>query len=281
MEGDMLRRTAGAVALSAAWLTLCTVAQAFDESPYPDWSGQWKKPPGVGNQWDQTKRPGRAQQPPLTPEYQKIFEASLADQAAGGQGEDIRISCIPTGMPRQMTAVRPFEFVVTPKVIYINSENNQPRRIYTDGRAFPKDEEPTWPGYSIGQWRDTDGDGKWDTLDVETRNFKGPRTFEGSGIPLHRDNETIVKERIALDKENKDRLRYQITTIDHALTQPWTVTKIFHREHNVLWYEENCGENNNHVVVGKEFYFLSADGRLMPTRKDQAPPDTRYFSVKK
>ena len=105
--------------------------------------------------------------------------------------------------------------------------------------------------------------------------------FEASGIPLHRDNESVIKERITLDKENKDILRYEITTIDKALTKPWVVMKTFHRERNVLWYEENCGENNNHVVVGKEFYFLSADGYLMPTRKDQPPPDTRYFNVKK
>jgi hypothetical protein len=32
-----------------------------------------------------------------------------------------------------------------------------------------------------------------------------------------------------------------------------------------------------HVALGKEDYFLSADGLLMPARKDQAPPDLRYF----
>src|SRR5437763_399319 len=281
MENLMMYRSSiGALALGAALLATMAGAPAFDESKYPDWSGQWKKPPGIGNQWDQTKRPARAQQAPLTPEYQAIFEASLADQAAGGQGEDIRITCVSTGMPRMMTGVRPFEFVITPNVSYINAENNQPRRIYTDGRDFPKDEEPTWPGYSIGKWLDTDNDGRFDTLEVETRNFKGPRVYEASGIPLHRDNESIVRERIALDKDNKDLLRYEITTTDHALTRPWTVMKTFHRERNVLWYEENCGENNNHVVVGKEFYFLSADGYLMPTRKDQPPPDTRYFTKK-
>jgi hypothetical protein len=277
----LYRGSIGALTLAAALLAAIAAAPAFDESKYPDWSGQWKKPPGIGNQWDQTKRPGRAQEAPLTPEYQAILEASLADQAAGGQGEDIRITCVSTGMPRMMTAVRPFEFVITPNVTYTNSENNQPRRIYTDGRDFPKNEEPTWPGYSIGKWLDTDNDGHFDTLEVETRNFKGPRVFEASGIPLHRDNETIVKERITLDKANKDLLRYEITTIDHALTRPWTVMKTFRRERNVMWYEENCGENNNHVVVGKEFYFLSADGYLMPTRKDQAPPDTRYFKTGK
>jgi len=271
----------GALACAGAVMLTLAGAQAFDETRYPDWTGQWKKPPGIGNQWDQTKRAGRAQQAPLNAEYQAIFEASLADQAAGGQGEDIRITCVSTGLPRMMTAVRPFEFVVTPNVTYINSENNQPRRIYTDGRAFPKDEEPTWPGYSIGKWLDTDNDGRFDTLEVETRNFKGPRVFEATGIPLHKDNQTVVKERITLDKASPDILRYEITTIDNALTRPWVVMKTFHRERDVLWYELECGENNNHVVVGKDFYFLSADGYLMPTRRDQSPPDTRYFKTSK
>jgi hypothetical protein len=58
-------------------------ARAFDESKYPDFSGQWRRPPGIGIQCDQTKPLGRGQQAPLTPEYQKVFEGSLADQAAG------------------------------------------------------------------------------------------------------------------------------------------------------------------------------------------------------
>ena len=35
------------------------------------------------------------------------------------------------------------------------------------------------------------------------------------------------------------------------------------------------------VMIGKENYFLSADGLLMPAKKDQAPPDTRYFKKAK
>src|SRR5580704_2197946 len=68
---------------------------AFDDSKYPDFSGQWRKPPGIGNQWDQTKPLGRAQNPPFTPEYQAIFEASLADIEAGGQGNDAPSRCVP------------------------------------------------------------------------------------------------------------------------------------------------------------------------------------------
>jgi len=31
------------------------------------------------------------------------------------------------------------------------------------------------------------------------------------------------------------------------------------------------------IRIGEETYYRSADGRLMPTRKDQPPPDLRYF----
>jgi hypothetical protein len=136
-------------------------------------------------------------------------------------------------------------------------------------------------GYSIGRWLDTDGDGRVDTLEVETRNFKGPRTYEFSGIPLHKDNQSIIKERIYLDKTDRNIMHNEITVYDHALTRPWTVNKRYSRQYEVVWYEDNCTENNLHVVVGKEDYFLSADGFLMPTRKDQAAPDLRYFNQTK
>jgi hypothetical protein len=31
------------------------------------------------------------------------------------------------------------------------------------------------------------------------------------------------------------------------------------------------------VAIGKEMYILRADGFLMPAKKDQRPPDLRYF----
>jgi hypothetical protein len=271
--GQLIPATVLAVALLAV-----AGAQAQDDSRYPDWSGQWKRPPGVGIQWDQTKRPGRAQQPPLTPEYQKIFEASLADQALGGQGENTRVGCGTNGVPRVMTVIRPIEFVILPKITFIIFESYMPRRIYTDGRSFPTDQEPSFIGYTIGNWIDEDGDGRYDVLEAESRNFKGPRNLEATGLPLHRDNQTVVKERIRLDKADKNVLLNEITIVDNALTRPWTVTKRYVREQGrIIWNEDDCGENNNHVVIAKDYFFLSWDGLLMPTRKGQQPPDLRYF----
>jgi hypothetical protein len=264
-----------AAALAAGLLMTIGGAQAFDEAKYPDWSGQWLRIGGV--QWDPSKPRSRGQQAPLTPEYQAIFDASLADQDAGGQGNDERYTCRTSGMPRIMTAVYPLEIVIQPKITYILSEYVMPRRIYTDGRDWPKEVEPTFAGYSIGNWTDQGGAGRYDALQIETRHLKGPRDFDGDGLPLHKDNQTIVKESIRLDKANPDLLRDEITTFDHALTRPWTVTKSFRREKNVAWTEYDCNENNNHVGIGKESYFLSADGYLMPAKKDQPPPDLRYF----
>jgi hypothetical protein len=43
------------------------------------------------------------------------------------------------------------------------------------------------------------------------------------------------------------------------------------------WIEYYCALALVNVVIGNENYFLSADGLLMPAKKDQAPPDLRYF----
>ncbi len=249
-------------------------AQAQELSKYPDWSGQWLRIGGI--QWDPSKPLGAAQQPPLTPEYQAKFDASLADQSHGGQGNNARFTCVPHGMPRAMTATFPFEILIMPKTTYILFENQPDRRIYTDGRDWPQNLEPAFAGYSIGHWEEG-GNGGFDRLEVETRNMKGPRDFDTSGMPVHEDNQTVVMEKLYLDKSNKDVLHDEVTTIDHALTRPWTVTKSYRRERNPIWFDNNCAENNNHVVVGKENYFLSADGLLMPAKKDQPPPDLRYF----
>jgi hypothetical protein len=273
------RKWMGAI-LAAALLGVTSGAtHAQDLSKYPDFSGQWRKPEGIGNgPWDVNKPAGRGQQAPLTPEYQAIYDAKLAERATGSLAGDPTAQCIPHGMPRAMVGIYPMELIVTPKTTYLLSDYNEPRRIFTDGRSWPQEFEATFLGYSIGKWVDEDGDGKFDVLEVETRGFKGPRTFDGSGIPLHDDNATIVTERFYLDRSNKDFLHVEITTIDNALTRPWIVVRPFRREANPIWLVVDCAENNHHIFIGKETYMVSSDGYLMPTQKGQQPPDTRYFN---
>jgi hypothetical protein len=265
-------------------------ARADDESKYPNLRGRWDRVivPGLGGQpsFDQTKPWGYGQQAPLTPEYKAVMDASLAEQARGGQGNFTGYECRPLGMPFMMIAFHPLEFIVTPDVTYILiNDADHGRRIFTDGRDWPTSErEPSYQGYSIGRWIDEDGDGRFDVLEVETRGpFKGPRVYDGTGLPLHHDNMSIFRERIYLDKANPNLLHDEITVIDHALTRPWTVDKRYRLNANRKpeWPEYVCGEGNQHVVVGGESYFISGDGFLMPVRKDQAPPDLRYFKARK
>ena len=261
-----------------AWLTFAAaVASAEDVSKYPDWSGQWHRPDSVRPSWDPTKPPGLGQQAPLTAEYLAIFKDILADRAVGGLTGDPTGLCMPHGMPRMMIAIYPVEFIVTPSTTYYMTDYTTSRRIFTDGRDWPEELLRSFNGYSIGKWRDEDGDGKYDVLEVETRGFKGPRTFEGSGMPLHRDEQSIIKERIFQDKADNNVLYDEVTVIDHALTRPWTVTRSYRREPGAVWDFVDCAENNPHVVIGKETYMLSASGYLMPTKSGQSPPDLRYF----
>jgi hypothetical protein len=101
----MLFRGSIAIATAALLASIAT-AQAFDDAKYPDFFGVWRRVNfRVAGQpsFDQTKPWGRGQQAPLTPEYQAIHEASLADQANGGQGNwQSGARCMPPGMPASM-----------------------------------------------------------------------------------------------------------------------------------------------------------------------------------
>jgi len=254
-------------------------AEILDYSKYPDLKGQWL-PIGGPGRFDISKGWGPEQEAPLTPEYQAIFQANLADQEAGGQGWDRDWVCQSPGMPRITNGYGQMEFVITPGGVHILTQHiHDNRRIFTDGRDWPADIPPTFVGYSIGTWLDTNHDGHYDLLEVETRGLKGPRSYDTSGLPLHLDNRTIVKESIYVDKADHEVAHDEVTVIDDALTRPWTVMKNYHRQKDPqpYWREVSCFENNDHVEIGKEPYMLGAGRYLMPTKKDQPPPDLRYF----
>jgi hypothetical protein len=281
--------------LGAALAMIAGAVQA-GETKYPDWKGGWVRwyPPNwvldpyngtrtAGGQpsHDQSKPWAWGQEAPLTSEYKKVYEENLADQASGGEGLFFNhgVRCMPGGMPIITIAFAPLEFVVTPDVTYILTSNQEPiRRIYTDGREFPSDLAPSFAGYSIGRWVDEEGSGTYRVLEAETRGpFKGPRTYDASGIPLHFDGQSVFKERFYRDQADLKLMHDEITVIDHALTRPWTVDKKYTLDPKHRWTESTCIETNNMVAIGHENYYMSADGTIMPVRKGQRPPDLKYF----
>jgi hypothetical protein len=275
--------TVAAVALAVGTIAT-SAARSAEGMKYPDWKGQWLRfavPLPTQPSHDQTKAWGFAQEAPLTPEYRAVLEASIADQAQGGLGNFPTTLGRAAGMPNMMMGFGPMEFVVTPHTTYILiGWHDHYRRIYTDGRDWPDYYEPSFSGYSIGRWVDVDGDGRFDVLEVETRGFKGPRAYDEAGLPLHVDNQSIFKERIYRDKADPNIIHDEITSIDHALTRPWTVDKKYVRntDQRPGWPEFYTVEGNLQIGIGGENYFLSGDGMLMPARKNQKPPDLRYFT---
>src|SRR5215467_4191941 len=91
----MMMREGSAIAAGLALCALASVAMTASpvraaDDKYPDWTGAWGRfvVRGLGGQpsFDQTKPWGRGQEAPLTAEYQKVLEDSLADAAAGIRG---------------------------------------------------------------------------------------------------------------------------------------------------------------------------------------------------
>ena len=218
-----IRNSIAATAVWSALMVMVCGMAAAEDSKYPDLKGQWRRAGGTGGllaggagglRYDESKPPTSApdlgQEPPLTPEYQAIYEANLADMMQGGQGIDPTYTCIAPGMPRVMIGYSSMEFVVTPEITYILIERDHDFIAASTpmDATFP----PTWTTIR-SSWaiRSANGSmrtarGRYDTLVVETRGMKGPRVFDATGIPLHADNETIVKERIYLDKANPNLL---------------------------------------------------------------------------
>jgi hypothetical protein len=89
------------------------------------------------------------------------------------------------------------------------------RQIHTDGRPLPPEpREPSWFGYSIGNW-------EGDTLVVETVGVNEKTWLDDSGHP-HSDALRILER---FQRSSVGRMNVQLTIDDaKAYVKPWTVT---------------------------------------------------------
>src|SRR5258708_12821877 len=132
-QGSIGAVALAATALAAALSMTLAGARAADDSKYPDWRGQWVR---VGNpNWVQPGGP----KAPLTPEYQKVYDANRADLANGGVGDVPSTFCIPQGMPMMMNIYDPMEIIITPEITYIliTPANDSYRRTPTPRPPLP------------------------------------------------------------------------------------------------------------------------------------------------
>src|SRR5262245_12841485 len=87
-------------------MTTPSAAQVVDFGKYPDFKGQWVRKSNPNN-WIPLAGP-----PPLTPEYEKIWDGIKADVKAGGPGNWPSTFCVPAGMPAMMSFYDPAEIIV-------------------------------------------------------------------------------------------------------------------------------------------------------------------------
>jgi len=204
-----------------------------------DFTGIWINQGGIG--WTPGIPPGKRQNPPLTPEYQKIFDRHVANAAAGKPTGDPAAACFPPGMPRLMTMTYPMEITMAADHVAIYAEwQEQTRRIFTDGRPLEVEPDPTFNGQSVGHW-------EGDFLISTAFGFRPETNMESSGLP--KSDKAIVYERFWLADD--DTLRDEITIVDPvAFAKPWTVTKTYKRAPPDFQLEPYvCLENNRNPIA--------------------------------
>jgi hypothetical protein len=229
----------------------------------PDWGGIWTREasPFV---WDPDQPLDALPTAKLTPEYEQALMEKL-DRVSRGIEYDPLSACNPAGMPRWI--VEPFlkQFVPRPgQTLLINEMMNEVRRVYTDGRDHPSEEDayPLWEGDSIGFW---DGD----RLVIHTAQMREGQyqrvqpsyseEIEVVEVWYMTDNDTMIADVWVYDPP--------------ALMEPWYTKQVFKKLSNDdkslrirYWH---CGENQNNVVEQTEegtsqfsdFTFTDRDAR--------------------
>ena len=110
---------------------------------------------------------------PFQPWAAEIFKQRQANKMR----DNPMIRCLPAGVPRLAAYSHPYKIVQTPDLVVILYESQTLfRQVFTDGRTYPKDPEPTWLEYSVGKW-------EGDTLVVETTGFNDKTWLDGFGHP--------------------------------------------------------------------------------------------------
>jgi len=140
--------------------------------------------------------------------------------------------CLPPGPTISFTG--PMRIIQTPQPVALLYEvPNNFRQIYTDGRALPKDPNPTFQGYSVGRW---DGD----TFVVETIGYNDRSLVGRPPYPHTEALRTIERYR----RRDFGHMDLELTVDDpKAFTRPWSFDTelLFDADTDLLEYV--CNEN--------------------------------------
>jgi len=114
--------------------------------------------------------------------------------------------------------------------------------MFTDGRSFPHDPQPTWFGYSVGRW---DGD----AFVVDSMGFNDQTWMDDSGLP-HSD---ALRTSERFRRRDFGHLDLRITFDDvKNYTKPWSVDITFNLLADTELIENICeNELDGKHMVGR------------------------------
>ena len=151
--------------------------------------------------------------------------------------------CLPHGVLGAMLPATPFKLAQLPGLtILLHEQFNQYRQIFTDGRPFPPELNPTWWGYSVGHF-------EGDTFVVETKGFNDRTWLDDSGTPHTEAMRTVERFR----RLDFGHMNLEITIDDpKAYTKPWTVLIPLELMADTEMIEDICENEKDapHAVVG-------------------------------
>ena len=219
--------------------------QKLEWNRLPDWSGIYSRPLDKGFNFDVDQPKDVPSSAKLTPEFQAKLLKRIADLEKGIEWDPIS-ACGPPGHPRWLTEPFLREFIVTPSQTWlINEMVNDIRRIHTDGRDHPPEEDllHTPDGDSIGFW-----DGP--RLVSHTNGLRA-----GIYQRVHNPDFTDQVETVEIwQKTDEKTLGVEVWVFDPpALAEPWYVHHSYVRltDPPPIHYWD-CGENPNNAVVQTE-----------------------------
>jgi hypothetical protein len=147
---------------------------------------------------------------PIRPEFVPLMRQRNLDRAAK---DAPTTGCLPMGVPWTNAAPGANKIVQTPGLTVMMHEGEPVRQIFTDGRKHPSDPDPSWLGYSVGNWEK-------DTLVVDTVGFNDRTWLDAFGHP-HSESLHVVERFRRRDFGHMD---LEITFEDPKMyTKPVTV----------------------------------------------------------
>jgi len=147
--------------------------------------------------------------------YQPWLAALVQQRTANQALDDPHIRCLPDLFLRAYGLPHYLKFIQTPDVlVMLNEYNGVYRQVFSDGRALPKDPNPSWQGYSSARW-------EGDALVIDSLGFRDDLWIDWDGSVI--TEAARLRERIR--RPDFGHLEIDVTVDDpKAYTKPWTVT---------------------------------------------------------